>query len=132
MRKFGLEKRPYRLKRPVYNFLCPLCSTPRSFSFSSRLSKANYIQILMTSSILSLTLYPFMGIRSFISFFVVWALFEVFIKLAHRREVPCPYCGFDAAWYKRDVKVAKKIVQDFWTQKKAHSHETSGQERASV
>ena len=33
------------------------------------------------------------------------------------KQISCPHCGFDATWYKRDVKVARQLVKDFWVQK---------------
>ena len=47
-------------------------------------------------------------------FFPVWLAFELGNKLLYRKELPCPYCGFDPSWYRRDVTVAKKMVQNFW------------------
>ena len=35
-------------------------------------------------------------------------------KLLYRKEIACPYCGFDATWYRRDVKKANELVKDFW------------------
>ena len=39
---------------------------------------------------------------------------EVYKRLNFRKEIPCPHCGFDASWYKRDVKVARKLVERHW------------------
>ncbi len=48
------------------------------------------------------------------SFFLVWAFFEAALRLNFRKEVPCPHCGFDASWYKKDVNVARRKVDEFW------------------
>jgi ribosomal protein L37E len=47
-------------------------------------------------------------------FFFFWAIGECIRKILHRKEIPCPHCGFDMTWYRRDVRIAKKIVEDFW------------------
>ena len=60
--------------------------------------------------------FPFWGFRSAIVIPIVWGLFEGIHKLQFRKEIPCPYCGFDATWYKRDVKMARKAVKEFWAE----------------
>ncbi len=50
-------------------------------------------------------------------FFIVWAAYEAVHKMLYRKEIPCPHCGFDATWYKRDVRVARKLVKEFWSAK---------------
>lgn len=58
--------------------------------------------------------YPYAGGKSLPIFFVFWAVFDIGIRLRFKREIPCPHCGFDATWYKRDVKVARRKVKEFW------------------
>ncbi len=64
-------------------------------------------------------LFPLMGFNSFFIFFVIWAVFELAIRTDFKKQVPCPHCGFDATWYKKDVRVARQVVKDFWIQKNA-------------
>lgn len=45
---------------------------------------------------------------------MVWMSFELINKMLYRKDIPCPYCGFDATWYRRDVKIAHKKVQEYW------------------
>ncbi len=96
---------------------CPLCKTQRTMRYSSSLSVLNYMQIILISSALNYFLWPVFREKSFITLFIVWPMFETFYKTLYRKEIACPECGFDATWYKRDVKVAKRLVQDFWSQK---------------
>ena len=96
---------------------CPLCRTRRTMKYSSQLSVLNYLQIILVSSALNYFLWPIFREKSFITLFVVWPAFEVAYKTFYRKEIPCPECGFDATWYKRDVKVAKRLVEEFWVQK---------------
>jgi hypothetical protein len=46
-------------------------------------------------------------------------MFELSIRTDFKKQVPCPHCGFDATWYKKDVKVARSVVKEFWDQKNA-------------
>lgn len=62
----------------------------------------------------SACLYPLMELKGIFSFFVVWGAFEAALRVNFRKEVPCPHCGFDASWYKKDVKVARQKVDEFW------------------
>lgn len=48
-------------------------------------------------------------------FFLILAAFEMINKHLYRKEIPCPYCGFDATWYRRDVKVARQKVENFFS-----------------
>lgn len=110
-------ERVFKTKNPVMNFLCPLCGVERGMRYRSKLGLKNYIHIVMLNIVLGLILWNLMGFKVVYMFFGVWAIYEVTHKFLFRKEVPCPHCGFDATWYKRDVRVAKKQVQDFWSQK---------------
>ena len=123
-----LERRPFRFKNAVHKFFCPLCRSERAISCSHRMSGQNYLQLALSSAVVSMALYPFMGLRSLFSFFVLWAGFELTIRYLFRKEIPCPYCGFDASWYKKDVKVARKLVDEFWQAQEASQVELEGDE----
>lgn len=117
MKAKPLVSRVYKYKNQANTFFCPLCRTERGITTSPRLTKKNYVQILLTSIILGAALFPFIGANCFIVFFVSWGLFELAVRTDYKKQIACPHCGFDATWYKRDVKVAKQIVKDFWLQK---------------
>jgi len=114
-----LEERVYKYKNPSKVFFCPLCRTERAMTISPRLTFKNYVQIFLTSIVFGAALYPFMSIKCFFVFFITWAAFELSVRTDFKKQVPCPHCGFDATWYKKDVKVARKLVKDFWEQKNA-------------
>jgi hypothetical protein len=114
-----LEKRTYKYKSPTNAFFCPLCRTERAITTSPRLTKKNYVQVLLTSIVLGLMLFPFMGVKCFFIFFVVLTVFELSIRTDFKKQVPCPHCGFDATWYKKDVRVARQVVKEFWDQKQS-------------
>ncbi|MAE58216.1 MAG: hypothetical protein CME69_05005 [Halobacteriovorax sp.] len=109
-----LEKRTFRYKNPHMEFFCPLCGTKRAMSTSPHLTLKNYLQISLITMALTAIFYPFMELKGIFFFFVVWALFEGSLRLNFRKEVPCPHCGFDASWYKKDVKIARQKVDEFW------------------
>ncbi|MBF0205626.1 MAG: hypothetical protein HQK53_01920 [Oligoflexia bacterium] len=112
-----VDKRVFRFKDPVLEFYCPLCRSKRYLMYRSKLSKKNYLQLLILSIILAFGTYPWMGERSFVWPLVVWGGAELVLKIFFRKNIPCPYCGFDATWYKKDVRVAKRLVAEFWKKK---------------
>lgn len=125
-----LEKRPYRYKKSSLDFFCPLCRSKRSFVGSPRLSRFNYFQILLVSSILVISTFSIMGPLSLIFVFIVWSIFELAVRANFRKEIPCPYCGFDASWYKKDVVKARELVKKFWNEQgvvKVESDNIEGQ-----
>ena len=102
-------------------FFCPLCGTKRAMSTNPHLSLKNFLQVGLITMAITAILFPLMAWKGVFSFFGVWAVFEAFLRLNFRKEVPCPHCGFDASWYKKDVKIARKKVDDFWGQQKKFS-----------
>lgn len=109
-----LESRTYKHKDPKMEFFCPLCGSKRAFHSTPRLSIKNYLQLTLCSLLTGSALYTVMGPRSFFVFFIFWAIFEAGIRMNFRKEIPCPHCGFDASWYKKDVKIARRLVDEFW------------------
>ncbi len=112
-----LVDRVYKYKNKDRNFFCPLCRTERNVTTSPRLSKKNIAQITLTSVMIAAALFPFFGVESFIVFFAVWGAFELAVRSDYKKQIPCPHCGFDATTYKRNVKIARQEVVDFWAQK---------------
>ena len=56
------DRRPYKLKNAVFEFLCPLCGVERGISVHYKLTKSNYFQIVILSSVLLLIGFPFLGL----------------------------------------------------------------------
>jgi hypothetical protein len=111
------NKRFFKVKKPSRHFICALCSAPRQMKYKKNLNEKNYIQITVLAVFLAWAFYPIMGIKSLSLVFILWPIFEVANKILYRKEIPCPYCGFDATWYRRDVKIAKQKVEEFWSEK---------------
>jgi len=107
-------KRFYKIKNPHKNFLCALCSAPRSMQYSKHLNHKQVLQIILISVTISWAMFPIIGLNSIFAIFLVWPIFEMINKLLYRKEIACPYCGFDATWYRRDVKKANELVKEFW------------------
>jgi len=116
-----LETRLYKFKKPAMKFFCPLCRTERAFTIRPSLNAKHHIQIALISLCLMGLTHSFMGWRAFFWFFFVWSAFELAVRILFKREIPCPHCGFDASWYKRDVVKARSKVEEFWQR-------TNGQE----
>jgi len=112
-----LVDRVYKYKNKERNFFCPLCRTERNVTTSPRLTKKNIVQITFTSIMIAAALFTIFGVESFIVFFAVWGAFELAVRSDYKKQIPCPHCGFDATTYKRNVKVARQEVADFWAQK---------------
>ncbi len=125
MEQNPLEARVFKLKNPRMEFFCPLCRSKRGFLYSPRLSGKNYVQIIFISLMLSMILYPFLGLRAVVVFFMVWGVMEFSLRLLFKKEIPCPHCGFDATWYKKDVQVARQKVKEFWDEKRPDTAENA-------
>lgn len=103
----------FQVKNPHASFFCACCRAPRALRYQRMTSGANLIQIAVLTSFLTWALFPWFQWKTVGSFFVLWAGFESIRKMLYRRELPCPYCGFDATWYRRDVRVARQQVETF-------------------
>lgn len=108
------DNRQYKLKNPAYSCFCPLCSAGRQMKYRQNLSRQQYIQLILSSAFFTWVLYPLIGARAVFVFFMLWPTFEIINKILYRKELPCPHCGFDATWYRKDVKMARKKVSEFW------------------
>lgn len=71
----------------------------------------------MLTTVFTLLLYSIMGFYAIYSFFIFLSTMEIFTRLYYKNELPCEHCGFDALWYKKDIKVARKLVKEFWDKK---------------
>jgi hypothetical protein len=95
---------------------CALCGSPRKLRYERHLSSRHYIQILMLNGLMIYFSWNWLGFKGAFALPLIWAAFEWTHKALYRKDVKCPYCGFDPAWYKKDVKLARKKVEDFLKQ----------------
>ncbi len=104
------------MKKTIRECFCALCSTPRKLRYSRHLSSLHYFQILiLTVSFMALT-FSWLGWKGFMSLPMIWVLFEGIHKSLYRKDLKCPFCGFDPTWYKKDVKLAREKVEEFLRQ----------------
>lgn len=103
-------------KKQTRDIFCACCRTPRKLRYSRHLSSMNYLQILILSLVLSALSFHWLMWKGFVSLPIVWILFESIHKSLYRKDLKCPYCGFDPTWYKKDVKLARQKVEDFLKQ----------------
>ncbi len=95
---------------------CAHCRSPRKLRYFRRLQVQHYFQILVLTIGVTAALYPWLVWKGIISLPVIWAIFDMTYKTLYRKDLACPYCGFDVTWYKKDVKVARRQVEDFLKQ----------------
>ncbi|MBL7664764.1 MAG: hypothetical protein JNM93_06490 [Bacteriovoracaceae bacterium] len=107
----------YKLKNPSSKFFCALCRAPREMYYQKNLSKKNIAQIAMISVLTVWLAFPLMGFKSLFLIFIIWGVFETTNKTLYRRELSCPHCAFDPTWYRKDVKVARQKVDQFFANK---------------
>lgn len=111
--------RRYKTKNPAYSCFCPLCRVERGMKYHQNLSRKQYGQLILASAFFTWALFPLIGARAVFIFFILWPSFEIINKILYRKELPCPHCGFDATWYRRDVKMARKKVSEFWEKRQS-------------
>jgi hypothetical protein len=80
------------------------------------LSALNYLQILALASALTYLAFPLIQWKGIAFLPFVWILFESIHKSLYRKDLKCPFCGFDPKWYKKDVKFARQKVEEFLKQ----------------
>lgn len=103
-------------KRETTDCFCALCRSPRKLKISRYLKNQHYGQILVLTIVVTASLFPWLDWKGAMSLPVVWGIFESIHKSLYRRDLKCPYCGFDPKWYKKDIKLARFKVEEFLKQ----------------
>ncbi len=98
-------------------FFCPLCKVERKLEYRSKLSVRQYFQILLIYMFISLFTFSSMGVYSIVFLFLTWSIFDFVNRSLFKNNIPCPHCGFDASWYKKDLKTTRTLVEKFWEDK---------------
>ncbi len=104
------------MKKTMRDCYCALCRSPRKLRYSRFLTKLHYGQILVLALVFTAAAFPLFGWKGVGSLPLIWALFESIHKSLYRKDLMCPYCGFDPKWYKKDVKFARQKVEEFLKQ----------------
>jgi hypothetical protein len=101
------------MKKSSNEIFCACCRSPRKLRYSRHLSTLNYGQIFFISFLIGSLLFNWLAFKALIILPIVWAIFESVQKSLYRRDLKCPFCGFDPTWYKKDVKLARRKVEEF-------------------
>ncbi len=104
------------MKKTTRDCFCALCRSPRKLRYSRYLTTLHYGQIMVLALVFTAAAFPFFGWKGVGSLPLIWALFESIHKSLYRKDLTCPYCGFDPKWYKKDVKFARQKVEEFLKQ----------------
>lgn len=100
-------------KKHRQDIFCACCRSPRKLRHDRHLSSMNYLQILVLTLVFSACTFPWLVWKGAMSLPVIWALFESIHKALYRKDLKCPFCGFDPTWYKKDVRFARQKVEEF-------------------
>ncbi len=92
---------------------CALCRTPRKLRYTRSIQSRHYFQILVLTIAATAGLSPWFAWKGIFSLPIIWIIFDSTYKSLYRKDLKCPYCGFDPAWYKKDVKFARQKVEEF-------------------
>ncbi len=95
---------------------CALCRSPRTLRYSRRLQSRHYLQILTLGIVVTAATLNWFEWKGIFALPLIWATFESIQKTLYRKVLKCPYCGFDPTWYKKDVALARRKVEEFLQQ----------------
>lgn len=104
------------MKKSSKECFCALCRSPRKLRYSRHLSNLHYGQILVLTIVFTYLTFPWLSWKGAMSLPVIWMMFESIHKSLYRKDLKCPFCGFDPKWYKKDVKLARQKVEEFLKQ----------------
>lgn len=92
---------------------CALCRTPRKLRYTRSLQGRHHFQVLVLTLVATAATFPWFTWKGSLSLPIIWIIFDYSYKSLYRKDLKCPYCGFDPAWYKKDVKFARQKVEEF-------------------
>ena len=95
---------------------CALCRSPRIIRYSRRLKQRHYMQIILLGVAFTAATSTWFAWKGAFALPLIWAIFESTHKSLYRKDLKCPYCGFDPTWYKKDVTLARRKVEEFLKQ----------------
>lgn len=108
-----------KIEQSGYRFYCVGCNRQRRIQPPAKLdSPLFYLQIVITTAALTVTTYPWLGLKGFAFFLIpVGLIFEVFNRMKMRAALVCPDCEFDPILYLVDRKKAAHQVEQVWRKK---------------
>src|SRR5665647_1790093 len=119
------------------DFFCACCRSPRKLRYDRSLQSRHYGQILVLTVVVTAGSFPWLVWKGVFALPIIWAFFESTHKSLYRKDLKCPFCGFDPTWYKKDVKLARRKVEEFLKQnpqspilQRARSYESISQDNS--
>jgi hypothetical protein len=108
-----------KIEESGFKFYCVGCNRERRIHPPAKIgSKLFYLQILITTAILTMAGYPWLGLKGFACLVIpVGIAFEVFYRIKMRAALVCPDCEFDPILYLVDRKKAAHQVERVWRKK---------------
>ena len=108
-----------KIEKTGFKFYCVGCNRERRIHPPAIIgSSLFYVQILITTAILTLATYPWLGLKGFAFMVIpVGIAFESFYRLKMRAAMVCPDCEFDPTLYLVDRKKATHQVELVWRKK---------------
>jgi hypothetical protein len=121
--KKQIEAGTYQVSTKLWNgkqwaYFCPMCRTSRSLPASPKSGTfKQFVQIALTTLVLTLALWPWVGAKGLVFFVPIWAVFETFHRIWARAMVRCKVCGFDPYLYVVSRERAMAEFDDHWRAK---------------
>lgn len=121
--KKQIEAGTYQVSTKLWNgkqwaYFCPMCRTSRSLPASPKSGTfKQFVQIGLTTLVLTLALWPWMGPKGLVFFVPIWAIFETFHRIWARAMVRCKVCGFDPYLYVVSRERAMAEFDEHWRTK---------------
>ncbi len=106
------------LNTSLYAYFCPLCKHPRATRIRPEIGTLrHYAQVALVTAVVTCALFPWLEWKGAVSFLPLWVIFELFYRSRLRESLKCTQCGFDPVLYIKDVGLARKEVEAFWSER---------------
>lgn len=112
------KKSYWEEKRPVWTFLCPLCSSQRILPHNPNPWNAkNVSRVAISAAFFTLLTWYWFNWKGVVSFIPFWVIFEAAYRARIRASLACPKCTFDPALHQVDSDRAIREVREHWEKK---------------
>jgi len=106
------------LEMSLYAYFCPLCKHPRATKIRPEIGTLkHYAQVGIVTAVVTLALFPWLNWKGVVSFLPLWVVFELSYRSRLRHSLKCDHCGFDPVLYLKDVGLARREVETFWSER---------------
>jgi hypothetical protein len=101
-------------KLSSWTYFCPLCKVTRRLAYQPRLSARHFVQVGLTSAVLTLLTWSWFSWKGIVSFIPLWIAFEMIFRSRMRADFLCSNCGFDPYLYLTDLDRAREGIEKHW------------------